>query len=267
MFIRGSIFNFLCLLALFFLIPGCFPKSYRVRKLKPLDRQTAQFVEKKDNVKVLVSALNEEKTKKIFGQELNKGKKHFQPIQITVKNKSDKVWLLRHDGIDLKMVSSEQVARLLRYHTWTRFATWSAVYAGYVAVLVPFILVISFAGATAGAFSGSVGAVAGYTLLGLATVALAFSGPFFIAADCVTCSKQNSQIEYDFKKKTGFEGLILLPGKSKNLLIFVDDKDYKSNFNIQLNSATGGDNLDFSVALENINDPKLSTSLLGYINI
>ena len=157
--IGGKGFKFLGSFALLFLIPGCFSGHYRVRKLKPLDRQTAQFVEKKEDVKVLVSALNETRTKKIFGQELNSGKKNFCPIQITVKNKSDKVWLLGNKGIDLKMIPSDQVAKMLRYHTWARFATWSAIYFSYVAVLVPFVLVISFAGATAGAFSGSVGEV------------------------------------------------------------------------------------------------------------
>lgn len=265
--IGGNGFKFFGLFILFFLVPGCFSGHYKVRKLKPLDRQTAQFVEKKEDVKVLVSALSEARTKKIFGQELNNGKKYLCPIQITVKNKSDKVWLLGNKGIDLKMIPSDQVAKLLRYHTWARFATWSAVYVGFVVVLAPFILVISFAGAAAGAFLGYVGEVAGYTLLGLATVALAFSGPFFIATDCVTCSKQNAQIENDFKKKTGFEGLILLPGKSKNLLIFVNEQDYKTNFSIDLNSLAGDKNLHFDVVLEKPVEPHARANLLGYINI
>ena len=81
---------FLC-----FLIGGC--AKYRPHELKkPLGES-----QEKNDVKIAAGLLNEKDSQYYFSR--NALKKGYQPIQVYIKNNSEKTYILKSNNIDLKI--------------------------------------------------------------------------------------------------------------------------------------------------------------------
>lgn len=212
---------FVTILLALLVLPACGP-SYQVKQLKHLERQTSSFEQTKDNVLLRVHPLSKSESDKIFderGYYLLRNKHPLQAIQITVFNKTDNVFILSADMIDLTLAPAAQVIKAIEYDRTAQ-------------TMVP--LLIGTAGvitrvATAGdsRFEKNC-ATADAIVLGAGTAAVA-------AANNQDAKTANDLLADDVNDKIlSNDGMVIKPFEKVSTLVFVEKRNMRPGFMISL---------------------------------
>jgi hypothetical protein len=99
------------------LITGC--AKYRPRMMS----YATGSVQEQENIEVATKALNDLECQSYFNRKIVK--KGYQPIQVCIKNKTDKTYVLNANNIGLPIEKPKRVARRLHTNTASRVAGWS----------------------------------------------------------------------------------------------------------------------------------------------
>ena len=240
-------------------IGGCAKlPTHTIRKLTHLDTSASDYEKTKNGVTIQVKTLT---TKKecidIFGKNgkylLRSRKRKTYPIKITIDNKSDQPWYLSLNNIELKTAPIENILSRLHYWTGTR-ALLTCI------LLYPAALIVTFLGAMACATEA--GARIGIPLV-YSAVATLYTIP---TIQGISSYRANHRITKQVKESTLHrekgrrkrkqqqeqdpQSMIIKSSQMKSTLIFVKQRDYKSNFTIALQPENkAGEKLLFDVQL------------------
>jgi hypothetical protein len=113
-----------------FLLCGC--ASYRVKPLRKLTKETAQFVQEKNNIQVCASRLDKKEFKKYTNGHTFSAQRKLVPVLVTVYNngKSDLVW--RAQEIRLTCLSTDDAAQHLGYINGSLINVGIGSFAGFI---------------------------------------------------------------------------------------------------------------------------------------
>jgi len=101
------------------LLSGCTKNlKYESRRLTPLTRATAHSSQTKENVTVSVKSFDTSDQTYYFGQKSN----DLHPVQITISNDSDTVWVLSRERISLPLADTAAVAGKYKASGWASVA-------------------------------------------------------------------------------------------------------------------------------------------------
>lgn len=217
------------------LLSGCL-KHYAPNPIKPLNN-IADYKKTHDQVTIQAKELSFAECQEIFGDRTKRlfvKRKPFVPIQLTIENNSDNTWLLAESMIDLPIASSKSViSRLQNGRVLRTFATAGiALIAGFALCEVGGMFMIPL-------FLGQ--QTLGNLLLGLFGISLAAGGavtvggvPIFSVVSSGNTSHENRVIK-DYVQKTSLgKALIIKPGETINVLLFVLQKQFKPKFTVTL---------------------------------
>jgi hypothetical protein len=115
-----------------FLLCGC--ASYRVKPLRKLTKETAQYVEKKDDIEVCASRMSDQEFKDYANGAYLSKKSQLVPVLITVYNKSRNTFVWSIDRITCFPCPADDVVLALRYHYFSALA--AGITAGLATVAV-----------------------------------------------------------------------------------------------------------------------------------
>lgn len=215
-------FSFLSLILIALLVlPACGP-TYQPKQLKHLERQTSLFEETKDNVLLRVHPLSKAESDKLFdgrGYYLLRNKNPLQAVQITVFNKTDNIFILSSDMIDLALAPAQQVIKALEYDRTAQ-------------TIIPLLIgaaVITTRVAAAGDSRYEQNcATADAIALGVGTGA--------VAASNNQQSKDANELLADdvIDKMLSCDGLVIKPFEKVSTLVFVEKRNMRPGFMISL---------------------------------
>lgn len=101
------------------LFSGCTKNlKYESRRLTPLTRATAHSSQTKEHVTVSVKSFDTSDQTYYFGQKAN----DLHPVQITISNESDVIWVLSKDNISLPLASTTAVTSKYKSSGWASVA-------------------------------------------------------------------------------------------------------------------------------------------------
>lgn len=263
--LRSTKLYFIALLAPL-VIGGCIEGSNNLPKHteNQLTHLFADYCEKtKQGITVRVKALTTEKEcigvfgkngkyllhgRKLRGKKLRGKRNKIYPIKITIDNQSNQPWHLSSNNIDIKKAPMKKVLKKLHYRTGIRalligisFLGVSSLAAGSAVVFLANGVVLFFSpilqffsgfnpaalfSVTATLHLGAHGAL-------LATPVTVPSAAVASTVQGVSSSLANHNLTKQVKEST-LQSMIVEPSQIKSTLIFVQQRDYKSNFAITL---------------------------------
>lgn len=202
-------------------LPACAP-HYQPKQLKHLDKETSLFEQTKDNVLLRVHPLTKPESDKLFdgrGYYLLRDKNPLQAIQITVFNKTDHIYILSSDMIDLSLAKSGQVIEAIEYNRVAQ-------------TIVP--LLIGAAAVTARVAAAGDSryerncATADSIALGVGTGAVA-------ASNNQQAKNANDLLADDVADKIlSCDGMVVKPFEKVSTLIFVEKRNMRPGFMLSL---------------------------------
>jgi len=226
--LRSTKLYFIVLLLPLF-IGGCVQQPKQLtRKLTHLDVNTSDYEKTKQGVTVRVTTLTTEKEcVDALGKNgkylLRDKKKKIYPIKITIDNKSNQPWHLSLNNIELQKASIKRVLKRLHYWTRTRILLTGI-------PLLP-VALFGFLFGGAGIFVLIIYKEAmSLWLVSALLVPAAVTVPI---TQGVSSSYANHTITKQVKKSAP-KSLLIKPSQIKSTLIFVHERNYKSNFAITL---------------------------------
>ncbi|CAN5216494.1 hypothetical protein BH09DEP1_BH09DEP1_6240 [soil metagenome] len=203
------------------LLPGC-GAHYQQKQLKHLDKGNSLFEQTKDNVLLRVHPLNKSESDKIFdgrGYYLLRDKNPLQAIQITVFNKTDHIYILSSDMIDLSLSKSAQVIKAIEYDRTAQ-------------TIIP--LIIGAAAVTARVAAAGDSrydqhcATADSVALGVGTAA-------FAAGNNAQAKNANELLADDVTDKMlSCDGMVIKPFEKVSSLVFVEKRNMRPGFMLSL---------------------------------
>lgn len=210
-------FMVLALLAL----PACSP-TYQQKQLRHLERQTSSFEQTKDNVLLRVQPLNKAESDKLFdgrGYYLLRNKNPLQAIQITVFNKTDNVFILSSDMIDLALAPAQQVIKAMEYDRTAQTI---------IPILIGAAVITTRVAAAGDSRYEQNCATADAIALGVGTGAVA-------ASNNQQAKGANELLADDvMDKMLSCDGMVIKPFEKVSTLIFVEKRAMRPGFMISL---------------------------------
>ena len=210
------------ILALF--LSGCGPR-YTKSCLAQLVSTKECADSYQNGVSVHLDCLNESEAHVLFdhrGHRLYHGKNRCYALSCIIKNARAFPIYLTRDDVNIALINNKKIAAQLHTNTWGRaiglttsgFAAASLLFFGAAYITL------------CGAFAGMTG------LVHLGYAALASSGVFFVGAPFWAATHAhhsycaNRQITNDINEKSFSERILINPGQSCQVLMFVRQKDY-----------------------------------------
>lgn len=238
------------------MLAGCAKvPSFIPKRLVPLTHETAQYEKNIDNVTVRINTFDNEESSDLFGKQANNfyrgnKNKYIYPMQLTIANTSDRVWILDKHNIALPMMNKREVAERLFISDTNRALLYSTLGMGTSILLFGAGLGCMLAGKISAAYATK---TIFYTGVGLTSVAA------FPAALSESHNKHQSQSVYDvnslicedIERKMVPYTCTLYPNVMLNALIFVKAKDLKPQFDITLlDQSDESKSLTFNIHME-----------------
>jgi hypothetical protein len=221
-------------LGVLLVIPACGPK-YQSKQLKPLNTQSAQFEQTKNNVTMRVKQLNQQEANAQFNGRASKlfmRKYSIVPLQVTITNAGTDEILFNKSALDLDLCNEREVAELLYTNAQSRVIGIRALCgAGFG---------VSCIGIYPALWIAALGIPFGVPLLMSLCGAAIYSGYAFMTADnqYETCADVNDVIDKDISAKTlKVNAATIKPGKELNYLLFANGKTFKPNFTLTLSDS------------------------------
>jgi hypothetical protein len=201
---------------LLFVLGGC-TKNYKVSPLKPLKKEQAHFVDKKDDVEIRVKKLDRKDLGKFFNSYFSK--QDIAGYFLTIKNKSDQTVYFDAQDIDLPLVSTQELYQNLSRSSLKRLGLGigAAVALGSTFALlatIPFCCMAPCLLADCGLLA---------TILSGFGAPIVFMGSVFSG---VNSAVFNEKLKKDLKYKVA-SSITIKPSK-KHTLIFVTRENKKS---------------------------------------
>jgi len=214
------------------ILPGCVPVSrYKEKSLKSIDT-SAGYQGSQKGVKVTVKRLTREDKKQIFGdrsKRLYSSDEHIEVLYFSLHNLSAIDYSLSSTSIDLSIMPSEKIVKLMKTSTVGRFmgAMGSLLGLGLVNVAAWY------------GFSSLIKSKAPVTALiipgfwfGGMHVAAAATGKY--ASSTENSAYTNHKIEQDLHEKTSHDNVLIASGDAYEWLIFVKYSEYSPQFSLTL---------------------------------
>lgn len=215
------------ILKLFFILiviavlPACGP-SYQIKQLKHLERQSCSFEQTKDNVLLRVHPLSKSESDTLFdgrGYYLLRNKNPLQAIQVTAFNKTDHVFILSADMIDLQLAPKTQIVKAIEYDRTAQ-------------TIVPLIIgtagVMARIAAAGDSHHEKHCAAADSIALGVGTAAVA-------ASNNEQAKTANELLADDVHEKIlSGDGMVIKPFEKISTLIFVEKRNMRPAFMLSL---------------------------------
>lgn len=238
-----------CLAPLFilFFLSGCKRPTYTPHSFKEHPINAPTIVNTK-NVLLKAKKLTRNETNALFDQRasrLLRKRKALYPLYLFIENRSEKALLFDTHLVDLELTDPRIVASRLYAHTARR-------------IITPLLIgttgaTIAFIGAVYVTIIGAVGSIpaatkAGTALLGV-TGGLLVGSPLFSYYQGTAARKANRAIDKDLLEKSTTGPVILPPMSSRETLLFVKARNYKSSFTLKLIDVESGHALSFDIDL------------------
>lgn len=229
--------NVCIIIAAICLLSGCGAR-YAPKALTPLSPVNIADYKKSDGqVTVQAKKLTIAECREIFGDRAYRlFSKHrpYVPIQLSIENNSNDTWLLTDAMIDLPLISADDVLGRLQNSALCRALTVAGMALGSGCILtglggILFILTTNVYRGSSIGLAGlfGIGMVAAGHLLGVSSLVL----PVIMGGNT---SHENKDIR-EYIQKTSFgKALIIKPGHTVNVLLFVLQKHFKPNFTVTL---------------------------------
>lgn len=202
-------------------LPACSP-TYQQKQLRHLERQTSSFEQTKDNVLLRVQPLNKAESDKLFdgrGYYLLRNKNPLQAIQITVFNKTDNVFILSSDMIDLALAPAQQVIKAMEYDRTAQTI---------IPILIGAAVITTRVAAAGDSRYEQNCATADAIALGVGTGAVA-------ASNNQQAKGANELLADDvMDKMLSCDGMVIKPFEKVSTLIFVEKRAMRPGFMISL---------------------------------
>lgn len=235
-----SILSCTCI-GLLLTLAGCAKRNnYKPRHIPSLKESVhVDYQETKGLVTVRVKAFTQFDSDTIFGdraKRITEGKNPLQPVQLSIENNSPSAIELHEKNIDLALVPSQDVVDRLSSFNYKKagiccgigalaaFAT-----AGAFTIIWPFVAIHS-------CIAGSIDVIFVWaaSMFGLATT----GGLLLIATPCLflidNSSDEKREIRECIAKTDMGKTIIVNPGKTVDVLLFVQKNQYKSTFTCTL---------------------------------
>jgi hypothetical protein len=213
-----------CFITLILSCAGCHKKPIH---LKPLTHESAHDSQTKEQVTVHAKRLSFEDQENMFDDKaIELTKHHIVPVQITVENKSEKTWFLANKNISLKLLTVDEVNKILfatkRLLPLAMFITGltDALFATYMILLLDIV----GCGCKAALF----------------TYGSAIAGAFLVLSTCIAiaCGIANhlskKQMHEYLKTCCNMEGLTIAPDINASMLFFVEESQLPKKLNLLL---------------------------------
>ena len=219
------------------LLSGCATR-YAPNSIKPLSQENlADYKKTHGHVTMQAKELSFAECQEIFGDRTKRlftKRKPLVPIQLTIENNSNNTWLLTESMIDLPLEPSGRVISRLQNSALCRALTVAGMALGSGCILtglggILFILTTNVYRGSSIGLAGlfGIGMVAAGHLLGVSSLVL----PVITG---VNTSHENKDIK-DYIQRTNLgKALIIKPGQTVNMLLFVLEKQFKPNFTVTL---------------------------------
>lgn len=260
-----SIKKFCITSVLVVILAGCTKMPVFVpRYLTPLNQDNAQYEKTIDNVTVRISKFDRESSIDLFGKQgdnlyLGNKKKHIYPFQLTIANRSDRIWILDRYNIGLPMMNKRDVAERLFVTDTNRAILYSALGMGTSILLFGAGLGCMLAGKLSAAYATKTIFYTGVALTSVSAfpTAITESHNNHYAQ---TIYDINTMILNDIERKSVPFTSTLHPNVMLNALMFVQAKDWMPEFTITLlDQADESKMLIFNVQMEEKQWRKISS--------
>jgi len=223
-------------IGLLFLLGGC-AKKYKVPPLKHVNKKSADFVEKKEDVEIRINHFDYKKLGSLFKSSFNK--RDMEGYLLTIKNNSDQNVFLDYKNIDLSLVSTQELYQGLSKRPLTRLGVGlgATVALGFTAVTlasIPFCCM-------APCFFASCGFLA--TIFSGAATPVIFLGSIFGGVGSATF---NAKLEKELTHRIVSQ--VSVKPEKKYSTLFVTRNQSKA-FNITLVNGDGKQLVTFNVKL------------------
>ena len=239
-------------LVILLILSGCGPKYQKIN-LEPLTEQTKQYQETKNGITIRAKTLDEAETKAIFGKNAQKlfeeNNYYFRkkrkvikaiqtpiiPIQISITNNSLEPISFEKEDIELPLLDYKWIHSLLELSTSKRvLATVGIGLIGTIAVGVSTLAVLA-------PFTFPITCPCAF---GLWFVASALTSGAFLCTvvpgtaiyQSVKTKQANQLLQEDIKENSITNKIIVQPEEQKNMLFFVSDVDFKSEFDFSVHT-------------------------------
>ena len=115
---------------------GC--AKYQATSLVPLHAEFTPYAQTQSDVAIAAKALNKSECKRYLGRDVIK--KGYQPVQITIDNRSKKHWVFSRQGVSLPCAPADEVAKLVHTSTAGRATAYGVGGLIFWPLLIPAVL-------------------------------------------------------------------------------------------------------------------------------
>ena len=220
---------FKCSLSLVLILScaGCLKKPIN---LKPLTKESAHDSQTKQQVTVHTKTLSFDDQKEIFGSDAKQlAKNHIIPVQVTIENRSQTAWLLANQNISLKLLTIDEVNKVL--FASKRWIPLFIFLGGLGLALVAAPIGCLFIPATADI---------AICLCHVLAVSIAVTGGILLTssgiaiADGIVNHMSKNQMREYLKDGCNMEGLTITPYINASMLFFTKEADLPEKLNLLL---------------------------------
>lgn len=239
------------LLGSLLVLPGCKRPQFTPKSLEEC-RPATVTGQTQEQVTIQIHPLTKQDLQALFGDRgtriLNK-RRPIYPIYLSIENKSDRSYIFNPKKMSIQPMNPQLIAQKMHSHTGRR-------------IIAPLLLgalgvSITFVGAAALTIFGAIPQVAmpglikaGYAALGACGL-IAVSAPVISYKQGCHTSEVNSIIDADIADKTAsLEPILVKPGQSRTVLLFIHYKSYKPSCSLELIDAESQKPLVFDMALQ-----------------
>ena len=222
------------------LLGGCVSR-YKVTPLKSVSRKTADFVEERAGVEILLQQLDLVTVSKLFNSRLrNSRNQTIYPLLLTVHNKSKNKLLLKNKNIGLNLFTAQQLLQKLSLDTSSTIMS--------VIATVPLVIVGSFLLGW-GILIATVpfGGASGFMILPFVGLGVGVGIPVVVDTASSNVSRFNRILSQDLKRKV-LNGTSIKPFEKETVLFFASH--IPKNFKISLMKESSEEKIEFNVNLK-----------------
>lgn len=231
-------------LGVLLVIPACGPK-YQSKQLKPLNKQSAQFEQTKDNVSLRVRKLSAQEADVLFdkhAKQLFSKTDPILPLQCSITNTSDKTILVKKHGIDLDLVKTNEVVKRIGKG---KDLSYALIGVGSAALIVSAIAIFPYGLAFLFFCGAPACLIAGAVSTGFFIVAT----PLAVYYNNDTVNQYNKTMNGDISKQVIADSIAIEPSKTVDFLLFADGETFKPNFTFTVSDADAKKHTIFDVDL------------------
>ncbi len=222
-------------------LAGCAKKSsYKPRNIQSLKESAhVDYQETKELVTVRAKAFTNFDCDYIFGERadrITEGENKLQPVQVSLENNSSLPVELHDENIDIPLVTTKEIIDRLSSFNYKKAGICCGVgalvafaSAGALIISIPWLFAYML-------FGGHASIILGW-IIGLYGCAAA-GGLLLIATPCMfiidNCVSEKREIRECIAKTDMGKTIIINPGKTVDVLLFVRKQQFKPTFNIAL---------------------------------